>query len=205
MKQTAFIWDLDGTLIDSYPAILAALDVTYAAYGWSFDREKVQAYILDYSVGQLLDELAEEKRVDVKGLKKYYSADLKGRDGELCLFPETKAVLDWTREQGIGNFIYTHKGSNTASVLELLGIAEYFTHVVTSADGFSRKPAPDALDYLIDNFYLDKTKTYYIGDRSLDRDCAFNAGIHSINLTQPDSPGNTKISSLADILDLPFI
>lgn len=205
MTETAFIWDLDGTLIDSYPAILAALDVTYAAYGWSFDREKVQAYILDYSVGQLLDELAEEKGVDVKLLKKYYSADLKGRDGELCLFPETKAVLDWTREQGIGNFIYTHKGSNTASVLQLLGISEYFTHVVTSADGFARKPAPDALIYLLDQYELDKTKTYYIGDRSLDRDCAFNAGIHSINLTQPDSLANTKIDSLADILDLPFI
>lgn len=205
MTETAFIWDLDGTLIDSYPAILAALDVTYAAYGWAFDRKKVQAYILDYSVGQLLDELAEEKGVELQGLKKYYSADLKGRDRELCLFPETKAVLDWTREQGIGNFIYTHKGSNTASVLELLGIAEYFTHVVTSADGFARKPAPDALTYLLDLYKLDQTKTYYIGDRALDRDCALNAGIHSINLTQPDSLGNIKISSLADILDLPFI
>lgn len=205
MKQTAFIWDLDGTLIDSYPAIIGALEVTYADYGWSFDRKQVLAYILDYSVGQLLDELAAEKGVELQVLKKHYSADLKGRDNELCLFPETKAVLDWTQEQGIRNFIYTHKGSNTASVLELLGIVDYFTHVITSADGFARKPAPDALTYLLDLYKLDQTKTYYIGDRALDRDCALNAGIHSINLTQPDSLGNIKISSLADILDLPFI
>ena len=30
--MTAFIWDLDGTLIDSYEAIMEALEATYRAF-----------------------------------------------------------------------------------------------------------------------------------------------------------------------------
>lgn len=36
MPQTAFIWDLDGTLIDSYEAIMEALAVTYRTFGFDF-------------------------------------------------------------------------------------------------------------------------------------------------------------------------
>ena len=36
-----FIWDLDGTLINSYPHTLEALAETYQALGLSFDREAV--------------------------------------------------------------------------------------------------------------------------------------------------------------------
>lgn len=195
-----FIWDLDGTLIDSYPAIMGALEETYADQGWSFEQEQVLAYILTYSVAQLLDELAAEHGVDLQTLKGGYSAALKERDKDLCLFPETRAVLEWTREQGIENFIYTHKGSNTASVLELLGIADYFTQVITSADGFARKPDPEAVNYLIDKYGLDRSKTCYIGDRPLDREVAQAAGILSLNLTEPDSPHNRHLKTLNDLI-----
>ena len=33
MKQLAFIWDMDGTLVDSYPAIVPAAGETLAAFG----------------------------------------------------------------------------------------------------------------------------------------------------------------------------
>ena len=42
MKK-AFIWDLDGTLLDSYDAILAGIEETYAHYGLDFDRASIQA------------------------------------------------------------------------------------------------------------------------------------------------------------------
>ena len=40
-----FIWDLDGTLINSYPHTLEALAETYQALRLSFDREAVATYI----------------------------------------------------------------------------------------------------------------------------------------------------------------
>lgn len=50
MQETAFIWDLDGTLLDSYEAILSGIEETYAQFSIPFDKEKVRAFILKYSV-----------------------------------------------------------------------------------------------------------------------------------------------------------
>jgi beta-phosphoglucomutase-like phosphatase (HAD superfamily) len=54
----AFIWDLDGTLLDSYEAILDGIAETYAHYSIDFDREAVYAFILNQSVQALLEEVA---------------------------------------------------------------------------------------------------------------------------------------------------
>ncbi|MCP1638524.1 phosphoglycolate phosphatase-like HAD superfamily hydrolase [Streptococcus gallinaceus] len=194
-----FVWDLDGTLIDSYPAIMRSLEVTYAHYGWEFDGEKLQDYILEFSVGQLLGEIAQEHQLDAREVKTLYSADLKKRDRELQLFPEAQTVLDWTRSKGIANHIYTHKGDNTQHVLKMLGIESYFTEVLHSQSGFARKPAPEAMDYLVEKYDLDRQQTYYIGDRKLDMEFALNSGVRSISLTQSDSPDNFFIHSLYEV------
>lgn len=198
------VWDLDGTLIDSYPAIVASLEATYAHYGWVFDRAFLSQYILDYSVGQLLRALSQEHSVSYETLKDYYSSDLKGRDGDLRLFPETLAILAWTKQNGIVNFIYTHKGDNTEHVLKILGIADYFTEVLHSQSGFARKPDREAMDYLVDKYGLDRQATYYVGDRKLDMDFALASGVRSINLTQPSCSGNIGIKRLFDISALPI-
>ena len=50
MTKRAFIWDLDGTLLDSYNAILAGLEETYATYQLPFDRASINDFILKHSV-----------------------------------------------------------------------------------------------------------------------------------------------------------
>ena len=62
MQETAFIWDLDGTLLDSYEAILSGIEETYAQFSIPFDKEKVRAFILKYSVQDLLVQVAEESQ-----------------------------------------------------------------------------------------------------------------------------------------------
>ena len=100
------------------------------------------------------------------------------------------------------HFVYTHKGITANDVLERLGVRQYFTEVVTSANGFARKPEPEAINYLLDKYDLDKTSTYYVGDRRLDVEAAENAGIKSINLGQPSSKINQHIADLSDIVAL---
>ena len=56
----AFIWDLDGTLLDSYDAILAGIEETYTHYGLDFDRASIHSYILKNSVQKLLEKVASE-------------------------------------------------------------------------------------------------------------------------------------------------
>ena len=45
MQKTAFIWDLDGTLLDSYEAILSGIEETFAQFAIPYDKEKVREFI----------------------------------------------------------------------------------------------------------------------------------------------------------------
>ena len=59
MQETAFIWDLDGTVLDSYEAILSGIEETFAQFSIPYDKEKVREFILKYSVQDLLVQVAE--------------------------------------------------------------------------------------------------------------------------------------------------
>lgn len=201
-SKVNFIWDFDGTLVDSYPGIMVALEETYQHFGLDFDKVAVLQVIMSESVGQLLKGLAKDLNCTYEELYTFYSRQQNQRNDQIILMPFVTETLDWTQQKGIQNFIYTHKNQTTFAVLEDLGISHYFTEVITSANGFERKPHPEGINYLLDKYHLDKDNTYYIGDRQLDVDVAINAGIHAINLTQPESATNIAISDLSELSKL---
>lgn len=194
-----FIWDLDGTLLDSYEAILAGIQETYEQYKLPYDREEVKQFILRYSVKDLLVRDADKYGLDSDELNRVRATSLKEKNTQIPLMAGAREILAWTAEKGIQNFVYTHKSDNAFQVLEDLGVRHHFTEILTSDSGFARKPSPEALLFLIEKYGLDKENTYYIGDRMLDVETAVNAGIHSINLQIDGVEQNWKIEHLVDI------
>ena len=197
-----FIWDLDGTLLDSYEAILAGIQETYEQFNLPFDREEVRNFILRYSVKDLLVRDADQYGLDSEELNRVRATSLKEKNTQIPLMDGAREILAWTAEQGIQNFVYTHKSDNAFQVLEDLGVRHHFTEILTSDSGFARKPSPEALLYLIDKYQLDKANTYYVGDRLLDVETAIHAGISSINLQIDGLGQNQKISHLLKIKNL---
>ena len=49
-QRKVFIWDLDGTLLDSYGIIVSSLRKTYQEYGLPIDEEDVHRHVIRYSV-----------------------------------------------------------------------------------------------------------------------------------------------------------
>ncbi|HEL1641131.1 HAD-IA family hydrolase [Streptococcus suis] len=197
-----FIWDLDGTLLDSYEAILAGIQETYEQYNLPFDREEVKQFILRYSVKDLLVRDADKYGLDSDELNHVRATSLKEKNTQIPLMAGAREILDWTAEKGIQNFVYTHKSDNAFQVLEDLGVRHHFTEILTSDSAFARKPSPEALLFLIEKYGLDKESTYYIGDRLLDVETAVNAGIQSINLQIDSVEKNRKIADLREIEQL---
>ena len=197
-----FIWDLDGTLLDSYEAILAGIQETYEQFDIPFDREEVRNFILRYSVKDLLVRDADQYGLDSEELNRVRASSLKEKNTQIPLMDGAREILAWAAEQDIQNFVYTHKSDNAFQVLEDLGVRHHFTEILTSDSGFARKPSPEALLYLIDKYQLDKATTYYVGDRLLDAETAINAGISSINLQIDGLGQNQKISHLLEIKHL---
>ena len=202
MQETAFIWDLDGTLLDSYEAILSGIEETYAQFSIPFDKEKVQAFILKYSVQDLLVQVAEERGLDVDRLNQVRAQSLAEKNAQVILMPGAREVLVWANQQGIQQFVYTHKGDNTLTILRDLGLDVYFTEILTSQSGFARKPSPEAATYLISKYHLKPDRTFYIGDRTLDIEFAQSSSIQSINFLETPVDCNHQISCLADIPSL---
>ena len=202
MQETSFIWDLDGTLLDSYEAILSGIEETYAQFSIPFDKEKVRAFILKYSVQNLLVQVAEERGLDVDKLNQVRAQSLAEKNAQVILMPGAREILAWANQQGIQQFVYTHKGDNTLTILRDLGLDVYFTEILTSQSGFARKPSPEAATYLISKYHLKPDRTFYIGDRTLDIEFALNSGIQSINFLGTPVDCNQQISCLADIPSL---
>ena len=199
MQKIAFIWDLDGTLLDSYEAILSGIEETFAQFSIPYDKESVREFILKYSVQNLLGQVAEERNLDAAVLNQVRAQSLSEKNAQVVLMPGAREVLAWADQAGIQQFIYTHKGDNTFTILRDLGLESCFTEILTSQSGFARKPNPEAANYLLDKYQLDPDNTYYIGDRTLDVEFAQNSGLQSINFLESSYEGNQRIQALAAI------
>ena len=104
--------------------------------------------------------------------------------------------------------MFTHRGKTTLPVLNHLGLTDFFREILTSQSGFARKPDPDAIAYLMEKYRLEREYTYYVGDRSLDMQCAKNAGISGVLFLDENAPGEATgdesyiVRNLLEILDI---
>lgn len=200
--ETSFIWDLDGTLIDSYKVIVESVAVMIKEYGIRMTKEEIYRHVKKESVVGLFDELASGIEDSYEVLKAKYGCETKLREKDIELIDQAEEILSWLRDKGIKHYIYTHRGKTTQGIIERLGIDHYFIEVITSVNGFERKPGPEALDYLVNKYKLKKETTYYVGDRSLDVLCANNAGLQSVffNTDKLDTAdADFEIASLLEI------
>ena len=157
---------------------------------------------MKYSVQDLLEQVAEERGLDLGLLNQVRAQSLAKKNAQVVLMPGAREVLALADKQGIQQFVYTHKGDNAFFILRDLGLDSYFTEILTSQSGFARKPNPEAATYLISKYHLKPDRTYYIGDRTLDVEFAQNSGIQSINFLETPVDCNHQIAGLEDIPSL---
>lgn len=134
--MTTFIWDLDGTLINSYEVILHSLGETFRSFKIPYDLENTRTFILNQSVVELLKQTSKEFNIPYEDLKNFFSERSRSKNSQVMLMDGALEVLKWTKKRGIINFVYTHKSDNALKLLKRLEIKEYFSEIVTSSNGF---------------------------------------------------------------------
>ena len=186
-RLKAYIWDLDGTLLDSYGPITASLAEVAGACGSTDAPEQILKAVKQDSVSGYLRDLSAGSGKSTEALYELYRKISHARDNEITLVPGAAETLKALRDQDAQHFVYTHRGSSSRPLLERLGIAEYFTEVVTSERAFRPKPSGEGVIYLTDRYGLDKMKTAYVGDRPLDVLCAKDARVQAVLYLPEDS------------------
>ena len=204
----SFIWDMDGTLVDSYPAIVPAVQEACAEYGLSFTADYIHAAVIRTSVGAFLEEICTENGLDPTPVKAHFNQLNDTCISAILPVNHAEETLRALTSEGNTCFVYTHRGASCHKILEQTGLISYFTEIVTALDGFPRKPDPAAIFYLINKYSLAPTRCFYVGDRSLDIEAANSAGIRSVLYLDPSSPikatGNETfvVSDLIELLSI---
>lgn len=183
----AYIWDLDGTLFDSYGAIVSSLVDVARACGAADPPDKILKAVKQGSVSGYLRDLSAGCGKSTEELYQMYRTVSHAKAGEITMIPDAAEALKTLRDQGARHFVYTHRGTTTVPLLERLGIKEYFTEIVTSENGFRPKPSGEGVIYLLEKYGLEKPETAYVGDRTLDVLCAKDAGVQAILYLPEDS------------------
>ena len=202
--KNSFIWDLDGTIIDSYQVIVDSLMIVAEKCRLSFSRPYIYQYVKSTSVNAFIELLADQSNYDKDQLKRMHSEMSNQRTNEIKCIPHAEYILDYLYRHNIQNFIYTHKGKSTAQVLENLNLSHFFTEAVTSEYGFERKPHAKGIEYIIDKYNLNKKNVFYVGDRQVDADCAKNAGVSSITLADNSGisvSGDYTVKNLKELVN----
>ena len=203
--EKTYIWDLDGTLLDSYEVIVSSVLDACRSFGLCVMEEEAHRQVIRHSVTFYLQSVAESRGLPFDVLMTRYSEISGQRKDEIRAMPHAKEVLEALRGQGGCHFVYTHRGKTTNEVLERLGFGAFFAETVTSQNSFPRKPAPDAIRYLIQKYRLDPKTAFYVGDRTIDMDCAKNAGVQGILFLPAGSyctPNGSEKRIISDLRDL---
>ena len=185
--MAAYIWDLDGTLLDSYPVIIAAAIKAAADAGIHDDAEYALRIAKQGMLFNYLNEVAERSGTPFKTVRESYRAYTHEMDDRIVLMDGAREALERLQNAGAEHYVFTHRGTSSEPILERLGILGYFREVVTGKAGFQNKPSGEAIRYLMRKYDMRPEGTWYIGDRAVDVLCAKDAGARSILLLPEDS------------------
>ena len=143
-----FIWDFDGTLLDTYPNITRYLQTALRDFGYAVSQTEILEQMM-VTIPHAIRYYAE--KYDLPELRaRYYHYYAAEKTDPVNVFPYVPEVLRRIREMGAKNYIFTNRGSSIHAMLERVGIAGEFEEVVTADDpAFVVKPAPDVIFYLM--------------------------------------------------------
>ena len=185
--MTAYIWDLDGTLLDSYGVIVEAAARTAADEGINDPKDYILKVVKQKSCTAYMEEIGNQCGKTVREVFAQYQKHTHALDDLITLIDGAKETLERLQEAGAVHFVYTHRGNSSEPILERLGVLKYFKEVVTSMYGFAPKPSGEGVRFLVEKYGLDPEQTWYVGDRTLDVFCAKDAGVKALLYLAPDT------------------
>lgn len=188
-----FIFDLDGTLLDSVPDLTDAANATLRMVGKPEVTEAdMRQYVgngADVLVGRFLSRsVTVSKALDPefhRSTRELFDDNYeKTGHTKTALYPNVLSTLKALKESGAVLSLVTNKPLKfVPHVLEAHGIADFFADVFGGDSFETKKPDPVALNWLMNKYSVSTEETVMVGDSKNDVLAAKNAGCRSFALT----------------------
>jgi phosphoglycolate phosphatase len=176
-KPQAVIFDWDNTLVDSWKKMYLVINETFKEMGLPlWDMETIKKNI-KYSFADAGVKLFGERVHEAKKLY-YFHYTQTFADVNCEPLPETVNLLDTLKKNNIYTAIVSNKtGDLLRKEVKTLNWEGYFQAVVGSKDAEFDKPKPHPVYFALQNKFTPlKDKVWFVGDSSVDVECAINSG-----------------------------
>lgn len=173
----AMLFDFDGTLIDSYPAITASVNHVRGLHGLApLSVAEVTPHV-GRGPGHLLKETVGtgDPAANVTAYREHHPTVM---NSLTRLLPGASEVLHWLHGRGVATGICSNKPvAFTRELVGVLGIADALDALLGPEDVGRHKPAPDMLLAAMRRLAVTAAQTIYVGDMTVDVQTARAAGV----------------------------
>ncbi|MFL6555176.1 MAG: HAD hydrolase-like protein [Bacillus sp. (in: firmicutes)] len=180
------LWDFDGTLFDTYPALVSGF-INLSKQ--NLDRDEVLRWLkIDSKTAFKHYGIDEKQRLEYQTLHNYYS---KTESKPFEYLAEALSSVDH-------NIIVTHRDKeSTIFLLKKYHLDKYFKDIVSVEEqGFSRKPHRSSYEYVLKSHHIDLV----VGDRDLDLIPARELNIKTCAFQNRNIEADFHIDSYADFI-----
>jgi len=211
-RAKAYLFDLDGTLVDSFRAIQSSVNHVRAHHGLT----PLPIDVVRAAVGRGLRKLM-ELTIPVGDLddncrmfeSHHPSVVAEGTD----VLPNVRETLEELHSRGVKLGVCSNKPLQlTNEVLDATKMAGFFSSVFGPERCGRPKPAPDMLLGALDELRVSAAETLYVGDMTIDIETAQAAGVEvwvipsgtqSRDVLAAASPQRI-LTDFSEVLSLPF-
>jgi HAD superfamily hydrolase (TIGR01509 family) len=173
------IFDLDGTLADTFPMIVSAWNAAVSPHtGKTYSDAEVISRFGIPDPQMIRRELPGAAGDEAD---KVYHAYYEAHHGIVELFPGIREVLTELKRRRVPMGVMTGKGHRTAKItLAALGIADLFGAVVTGEDVAHQKPDPEGPLLAAKRLSVAPNDCAFVGDSPADIPAGKSAGMLTI-------------------------
>jgi phosphoglycolate phosphatase len=203
----AVVFDFDGTLADTRHAVVTTVQQTLRELGVAQLPAEEIVVRMGLPLAQVFVAagVAAERCGDAV---QWYRQRFPANTDRVALFPGVLAGLRALASAGIPLGIASARGRGSLlPLIDALGIAAYFGHVLGDEDVEQRKPAPDLVLALAQRMQLAPARMLVVGDTTYDVEMGHAAGAHTCAVTYGshdivrlrDARPHHVVDSLADL------
>lgn len=187
MKIKLIIFDLDGTLVDAFRAVVDSINFSLKKLGYEPQDEDYIKRSVGWGERSLLATFVDEKDLDTLQAL-YRESHAKTLAYGVKFLDGASELLERLKSEGYKLAIATNRSFwSTKIILQELNAEKYFDAVLTKDEVDLPKPNAEILERLIKEFGLELSQAIYVGDMTVDVETGKNAGVATIAVTTGSS------------------
>jgi phosphoglycolate phosphatase len=186
-KIKLVIFDLDGTLVDAYPAINRSFNYTMRQINYPCRDSLVIRRAVGWGDRNLLKPFV--KRADLtKALEIYRRHHRESLIRWSSLLPGASRVLSGLKSKGYKLAVASNRPTRFSRVIiRHLELNKYFAYVLCADKLQHMKPHPEILNKILRRFSLRPEQAIYVGDMAIDAQTGRKAKLRTIIVTTGSS------------------